>query len=232
VNPLLRVSIVIPVHNEADTITTCLQRIQRHLTIPHEILIVHDTEDDTTIKPAREAAIGHHHIRILHNTYGRGPANAIRYGIDHGLRMTHTKLRGVRPVGGGAPAVQQTRGTEHERSGAQRDDAGARVVRSAHGFDGRCGRRLIDVDTSGNDHGVGCDDMLQPVVWLDHERADLERLRPTETNVVPAARGFEWRVAEDLVGHAQLEMQQATSGQQGDCVLTRAHVRKCTHTVV
>ena len=41
-----------------------------------------DSEDDTTIPVVDEYAQKEPRLRCLVNTYGRGPANAIRYGID------------------------------------------------------------------------------------------------------------------------------------------------------
>ena len=77
-----RVSIVIPVYNEGENIVDSLDRILEATTLPCEILTVYDTEDDTTIPylekyQRREPAV----VPVL-NTYGRGPANAIRFGID------------------------------------------------------------------------------------------------------------------------------------------------------
>jgi glycosyltransferase involved in cell wall biosynthesis len=73
---------VIPVYNEGDAIVACLSRILREVTLPCEILIVHDMPEDTTVPYAREIAERDPRVRTVLNTYGRGPANAIRFGID------------------------------------------------------------------------------------------------------------------------------------------------------
>lgn len=77
-----RVSVIIPVYNEGDGIVECLDRIFEAVTLPCEVLCVYDADDDST-RPVLER----YHEREpallpVHNTYGRGPANAIRFGID------------------------------------------------------------------------------------------------------------------------------------------------------
>lgn len=78
-----RVSVVIPVYNEGDAIVGCLDRILAGVTLPCEILVVYDDDADSTIAPLRKYA--EHDARVVptRNTYGRGPAFAIRYGIDN-----------------------------------------------------------------------------------------------------------------------------------------------------
>lgn len=80
-----RVSVVIPVYNEGADIVPCLERILREVLLPSEIMLVHDTADDTTIPYARQVAATDPRVRTVLNTYGPGPANAIRFGIDHAL---------------------------------------------------------------------------------------------------------------------------------------------------
>lgn len=76
-----RVSVVIPVYNEGENIVRCLERIMREVLLPCEILLVHDMPEDTTVPFAQEIAATDRRVRTVLNTYGRGPANAIRFGI-------------------------------------------------------------------------------------------------------------------------------------------------------
>ncbi|TML27509.1 MAG: glycosyltransferase family 2 protein [Actinobacteria bacterium] len=76
------VSVVIPVYNEGAAIVGCLRRILREVMSPCEILVVHDMPDDTTVAHARPVVAADPRVRLVLNTYGPGPANAIRYGID------------------------------------------------------------------------------------------------------------------------------------------------------
>lgn len=78
-----RVSIVIPVYNEGDVIIPTLDRIFETVTLPCEVLVVYDSEDDTTAPVVQSHAMANDRVRPTLNTYGRGPANAIRFGIHH-----------------------------------------------------------------------------------------------------------------------------------------------------
>jgi dolichol-phosphate mannosyltransferase len=76
-----RVSIVIPAYNEGDNIVPCLDRIIDAVTLSFELLIVVDDPEDTTVPVVETYAADEHRVRWVHNTYGRGPANAIRFGL-------------------------------------------------------------------------------------------------------------------------------------------------------
>jgi dolichol-phosphate mannosyltransferase len=77
-----RVSVIIPAYNEGDAITPVLDRIFESVRLPCEVLVVVDTEDDSTVPAVSDYAEKEPRLACLVNTYGRGPANAIRYGID------------------------------------------------------------------------------------------------------------------------------------------------------
>jgi dolichol-phosphate mannosyltransferase len=79
----LRVSVVIPAYNEGDSILPVLERLFEAVMLPCEVLVVVDTADDTTRPVVARLAETEPRLRCLVNDYGRGPANAIRYGIDH-----------------------------------------------------------------------------------------------------------------------------------------------------
>lgn len=77
-----QVSVVIPVYNEGEGIIACLERILREVMLPAEVLVVHDMPEDTTVPFAEKVSQTDNRVRTVLNTYGRGPANAIRFGID------------------------------------------------------------------------------------------------------------------------------------------------------
>ncbi|MBW9119442.1 glycosyltransferase family 2 protein [Microbacterium trichothecenolyticum] len=77
-----RVSIVVPAYNEGEAIVPFLERVTSTVALPFELLVVVDTPDDTTIPVVAAAAGTDPRIRSVINTYGRGPAQAIRYGFD------------------------------------------------------------------------------------------------------------------------------------------------------
>jgi len=78
-----RVSVVVQVYNEGDAIIPVLDRLFEAISLPCEVLAVFDTLDDTT-RPYLEK-YAEHEPRLIPtlNTYGRGPARALRFGIDH-----------------------------------------------------------------------------------------------------------------------------------------------------
>jgi glycosyltransferase involved in cell wall biosynthesis len=77
-----RVSIVIPVYNEGDAITECLHRILSEVVLPCEVLVVFDDPADSTVPYVEKYASEDDRVVPTLNSYGRGPARAIRFGID------------------------------------------------------------------------------------------------------------------------------------------------------
>jgi glycosyltransferase involved in cell wall biosynthesis len=76
------VSVIIPAYQEADGIARVLDRLVEGISLEFEILVVVDDEDDSTVPAVRRHMDGDPRVRTVVNTYGRGPAHAIRYGID------------------------------------------------------------------------------------------------------------------------------------------------------
>jgi glycosyltransferase involved in cell wall biosynthesis len=65
-----------------------LERIAEAVTLDYELLVVVDTQSDTTVGPVNRYRDTNPRVSVLVNDYGRGPANAIRYGIDHASAET------------------------------------------------------------------------------------------------------------------------------------------------
>ena len=78
----LAISVVIPAYNEGEAIIPVLDRIFEGVQSACEILVVVDFEEDTTVPVLRAYAESEPRLKTMVSTYGRGPANAIRYGID------------------------------------------------------------------------------------------------------------------------------------------------------
>ncbi len=78
-----RVSIVVPAYNEGESIVSFLDRLLESVTLPCEVLVVYDDENDSTRSCAEQYAQKDSRVRPTLNTYGRGPAPAIRFGFDH-----------------------------------------------------------------------------------------------------------------------------------------------------
>ncbi|MBK6855713.1 MAG: glycosyltransferase family 2 protein [Microthrixaceae bacterium] len=78
-----RFSVVVPVYNEGAEIEVFLDRLFDSITLPCEVLAVYDTPDDTTLPHLEKYAERDPRLVPTHNTYGRGAARAMKYGIDH-----------------------------------------------------------------------------------------------------------------------------------------------------
>lgn len=78
-----RVSVVIPAYDEGEGVVPVLDRILEAVRLPAEIVVVVDDADDSTGPAVREVSARDGRATLLVSSYGRGPANAIRFGIDH-----------------------------------------------------------------------------------------------------------------------------------------------------
>ena len=78
-------SIVVPAYNEAETIVVFLDRLVESIVTPFEVLVVYDHPDDTTAPVLDSYAANDPRVVPTLNTYGPGPANAIRFGVDQAI---------------------------------------------------------------------------------------------------------------------------------------------------
>jgi dolichol-phosphate mannosyltransferase len=78
-----RVTVVIPAYREDENIVRVLDRILEAVQLPCEVLVVVDDERDSTVPYLRAYRDTDERVHTTINTYGPGPANAIRYGLDH-----------------------------------------------------------------------------------------------------------------------------------------------------
>ena len=76
------VSVVVPAYNEGEDIIPVLDRLFDAVRLPCEVLVVVDDDEDCTVAVVDEYAGKEPRLRHVVNRYGRGPANAIRYGIE------------------------------------------------------------------------------------------------------------------------------------------------------
>jgi glycosyltransferase involved in cell wall biosynthesis len=77
-----RVSVIVTAYNEGQSIVSFLDRLTESVLLPCEILVVCDTPDDSTLPWVEKFQRTDPRVVPLVNTYGRGPARAIRYGFD------------------------------------------------------------------------------------------------------------------------------------------------------
>jgi dolichol-phosphate mannosyltransferase len=76
-------SIVIPAYNERENILATLETLEETVPVPHEIFIVYDTDEDTTLQAARTIASRWHHVQLIKNSIAKGPSGALRTGFAH-----------------------------------------------------------------------------------------------------------------------------------------------------
>ena len=79
------ISVIIPAFEEGEAVVAGLTNLSREIQQPNEILVVVDNPSDSTVAPVKQMSEEYPSIRLVVNTYGTGPANAIRYGIDQAI---------------------------------------------------------------------------------------------------------------------------------------------------
>lgn len=78
-----RVSVVIPAYDEGAKIEDVLARLTEGVQLPSEIVVVVDSPTDSTASYVEKYASTDQRVRLLVNDVEPGPAQAIRYGIEH-----------------------------------------------------------------------------------------------------------------------------------------------------
>jgi len=79
------ISVIIPAFEEGDVVIPGLINLSQEIQQPNEILVIVDNPSDSTAVPVKKLSEEYLSIRLAINTYGPGPANAIRYGIDQAI---------------------------------------------------------------------------------------------------------------------------------------------------
>jgi glycosyltransferase involved in cell wall biosynthesis len=77
-----RASLVVPARNEEAQIGIFLDRLEESVALPVEVLIVVDSESDSTLSALSPLKNYKFTVRPLVSTFGNGPANAIKYGVS------------------------------------------------------------------------------------------------------------------------------------------------------
>jgi dolichol-phosphate mannosyltransferase len=77
-----RLSVIIPARAEGDLIGGVLGRLLDAVRMSCEVLVVVDSADDETVGVVEALADKEPQLACLVSSYGPGPANAVRYGMD------------------------------------------------------------------------------------------------------------------------------------------------------
>lgn len=78
----MRISVVVPAHNEEDNITDLIDKIEASLDIPHELIVVDDHSGDATKMLIKEASFRYKNVRLVENKLRAGFANALMAGFS------------------------------------------------------------------------------------------------------------------------------------------------------
>jgi glycosyltransferase involved in cell wall biosynthesis len=79
------ISVIIPAFEEGEEVVAGLINLSLEIQQRNEILVIVDSPSDSTVAPVKKLSEEYPSIRLVVNTYGSGPANAIRYGIDQAI---------------------------------------------------------------------------------------------------------------------------------------------------
>ncbi|HJP96905.1 MAG TPA: glycosyltransferase [Candidatus Saccharimonadales bacterium] len=74
--------IVVPVYNEGENFDRLYQEIQNKISVPKELIVVYDFDEDNTVPVARKVAKKDPTVKLIKNTIGRGALNAIKTGFN------------------------------------------------------------------------------------------------------------------------------------------------------
>lgn len=75
------ISLVVPVYNEADNIGPFLRGVEAEVREPHEVLLVYDFPEDTTLPAVAALRPPCPNVRLVPNALGRGVLNALKAGF-------------------------------------------------------------------------------------------------------------------------------------------------------
>ncbi len=79
----MQLSVVIPVYNEGEVIEKTLLNLESSLKISHEVLVIFDMDEDTTVPPVKKLQKRFPNIKLVKNVYGRGALNALKTGLKN-----------------------------------------------------------------------------------------------------------------------------------------------------
>ncbi|HEV3330277.1 MAG TPA: glycosyltransferase [Bryobacteraceae bacterium] len=78
----VQISILLPVRNEGINLRIMLKILPAILEMPHEVLVVCDHLEDTSIPIVTSMQQEYSNLRLIHNQLGAGVTNAIRAGVE------------------------------------------------------------------------------------------------------------------------------------------------------
>lgn len=77
----MQLSIVMPVYNEGKVIGQTIKRVESSVKTAHELLIIYDMDEDTTVLPVKKLQKKYPNVKLVKNIFGRGALNALKTGL-------------------------------------------------------------------------------------------------------------------------------------------------------
>lgn len=79
--PSPKLSILLPVRNEGMNLRIMLKILRAVLEVRHEVLVIYDDENDTSVEVVQSMLIDNPGVKLIHNKRGRGVIHAISEGV-------------------------------------------------------------------------------------------------------------------------------------------------------
>ena len=70
-----------PVYNEGKVISETIKQVETSVATPHELLIIYDMDEDTTIPPVEKLQKKYSQVKLVKNIFGKGALNALKTGL-------------------------------------------------------------------------------------------------------------------------------------------------------
>jgi glycosyltransferase involved in cell wall biosynthesis len=78
----MKLSIVIPAHNEEECIASVIEEVESSVKMEHELIVVNDHSQDRTAAIVQGLLSKHPSLRLLNNPNPKGFASAIKFGLS------------------------------------------------------------------------------------------------------------------------------------------------------
>ena len=79
----MKLSIIVPAHNEQENIAEVINKIEESLDIEHGLIVVNDNSTDGTVEIVERLSRQYDNIRLVHNKLENGFANALKTGFSN-----------------------------------------------------------------------------------------------------------------------------------------------------
>lgn len=79
----MKLSIIVPAHNEQENIAEVINKIEKSLNVAHELIVVNDNSTDNTAEIVQSLCRQYNNIRLVHNKLEKGFANALKTGLSN-----------------------------------------------------------------------------------------------------------------------------------------------------